>query len=109
MHIAWEDIFGVQTIDCIKRIRIRSYSGLYSVQMRENADQNNSGHRQFLCSDFFQEMQDSGKYNENFPGHRFESQILIQTQIRLNPISTLATKHLLIIKKNNLYLRLKVF
>ena len=63
----------------------------------------------FYAVIFFQEMQDSGKYNENFPGHRFESPILIQTQIRLNPISTLATKHLLIIEKNNLYLRLKVF
>ena len=30
---------------------------------------------------------------ENFPGHRFETQIHIQTQIRLNTILTLATKH----------------
>ena len=49
----------------------------------------------------------------NFPGHRFSwtqirGQIHIQTQIRLNRLLTLATKHLMIIKKDNLYLHLKV-
>ena len=48
-------------------------------------------------------------YYENFPGHRFETQIHIQTQIRLNTILTLAAKHLMIINKDNLYLYLKVF
>ena len=48
--------------------------------------------------------------NENFPGHRFETQIHFQTQIRLNTILTLATKHLLIINKNTyIYLHLKIF
>ena len=45
---------------------------------------------------------------ENFPGHRFETQIHIQTQIRLNTIVTSATKHLIIANKNNLYLHLKI-
>ena len=31
------------------------------------------------------------------------------TQIRLNTIMTLATKHLMVINKDNLYLQLKVF
>ena len=39
---------------------------------------------------------------ENFPGHRLEGQIHIWTQIRLYTILTLATKHLIIIKKNPL-------
>ena len=46
---------------------------------------------------------------ENFPGHRFETQVHIQIQIRLNMIFTLATKHLMIINKNNLNLHLKAF
>ena len=46
---------------------------------------------------------------ENFAGHKFETQVHIQTQIRLNPIFTLATKHLMIINKDNLYLHLKAF
>ena len=45
----------------------------------------------------------------NFPGHRFETQIHIQTQIRTNTTLPLATKHLMIINKDNLYLNLKVF
>ena len=49
------------------------------------------------------------KNNENFPGHRFETQIHIQTRIRLNTVLTLATKHLMIINKNNLYLQFKAF
>ena len=40
--------------------------------------------------------------NENFPGHRIETQIHIQTQIPLNTIFTLATKHLMITDKDNL-------
>ena len=47
--------------------------------------------------------------NENFPGLRFETQIPVQTQILINTIFTLATKHLMIIKKDNLYLHLKTF
>ena len=37
----------------VKSVHIRSYSGLYSVQMRENRDQNNSkyGHFSRRCSD----------------------------------------------------------
>ena len=46
---------------------------------------------------------------ENFPGHRFETQIHIQTQIRLNDILSLATKHLMIINKDNICLHLKAF
>ena len=46
---------------------------------------------------------------ENFPGHRFETQIHIRTQIRINTIFTLATKHLIIINKDNLCLHLKAF
>ena len=42
---------------------------------------------------------------ENFPGHRFEAQIHIHTQIRLNTIFMLATKHLII---TYLYVHLKV-
>ena len=37
------------------------------------------------------------------------TQIHVQTQIRLNMILTLATKHFMIINKDNLYLHLKVF
>ena len=48
-------------------------------------------------------------FGENFPGHGFETQIHIHTQIRINTIFTLATKHLMIIKKDNLYLHLKTF
>ena len=35
---------------CIKCFRIGCYSGLYSVQMRENTDQNNSEYGYFLRS-----------------------------------------------------------
>ena len=45
----------------------------------------------------------------NFPRHRLETQIHIQTQIRTNMTLPLATKHLMIINKDNLYLNLKVF
>ena len=46
--------------------------------------------------------------DENFPGHKLETQIHIRTQIWLCTILTLATKHLIIIKKK-LYLSLKAF
>ena len=36
---------------CVKSIRIRSYSGPYSVRMRENTDQNNSEYGYFLRSE----------------------------------------------------------
>ena len=49
------------------------------------------------------------KSYENFPGHRFETQIHIQTEIRLTTILTLATKHLMIINKDNFYLHVKAF
>ena len=42
-----------------------------------------------ICSYFLSIMWE----NKNFPGHRFETQIYIQTQIRINTIFTLATKH----------------
>ena len=35
----------------IKSVRIRSYSGPYSVRMRKNTDQNNSEYGHFLRSD----------------------------------------------------------
>ena len=35
-------------------------------------------------------------FDENFPGHRFETQIHIQTHIRLNTILTLVTKNVII-------------
>ena len=41
-----------------------------------------------------------------FAGHIFETQIHVQTQIRLNTILTLATKHLLSINEDNVYLPL---
>ena len=47
--------------------------------------------------------------HENFHGHIFETQIHIQTQIRLNTILTLATKQLMVIDTDNLYYHLKVF
>ena len=36
---------------CVKSVRIRSYSGPYSVWMRKNTDQNNSEYGNFLRSD----------------------------------------------------------
>ena len=35
---------------CVKSVRIRSYSGPYSVRMWENANQNNSEYGHFSCS-----------------------------------------------------------
>ena len=37
-------------LHCVKSVRIRSYSASYSVQMRENKDQNNSEYGHFLRS-----------------------------------------------------------
>ena len=37
-------------IQCVKSVRIRSYSGSYSVRMRENTDQNNSEYGHLLRS-----------------------------------------------------------
>ena len=37
-------------IHCVKSVRIRSYSGPYSVKMRENTDQNNSEYGHFSRS-----------------------------------------------------------
>ena len=38
----------------MKSVRIRSYSGPYSVRMREKTDQNNSEHGHFLHSGFIE-------------------------------------------------------
>ena len=38
---------------CVKSVLIRSYSGLYSVQMRENTDQNNSEYGHYSRSDSY--------------------------------------------------------
>ena len=38
---------------CVKSVRIRSYSGPYSVKMRENTDQNNSKYGHFSRSDYY--------------------------------------------------------
>ena len=38
-------------IQCVKNVRIRTYSGSYSVRMRENTDQNNSEYGHLLRSD----------------------------------------------------------
>ena len=35
---------------CVESVRFRSYSGPYSVQIRENTDQNNSEYRHFSGS-----------------------------------------------------------
>ena len=39
-------------IHCVKSVRIQSYSGPNSVQMRENANQNNSEYGQLSLSDY---------------------------------------------------------
>ena len=38
------------SLHCVENVRIRSYSGPYSVQMRESTDENNSEYGHFLCS-----------------------------------------------------------
>ena len=43
---------------------------------------------------------------EDFPEHRFETQLRVHAQIRENMILTLTTKHLTFIKKDNLSLHL---
>ena len=40
-----------EATNCVKSVRIRSYSGPYSVRMRKNTDQNNSEYGHFLRSD----------------------------------------------------------
>ena len=62
-------------IHCIKSVRIRSYSGpyfpalrsisLYSVQMREYADQNNSAYRHFTQWQFVQKTSDVTMFSES--------------------------------------------
>ena len=49
------------------------------------------------------------KLSEKCPGQRLETHTHIQTGIRLNTILTLATKRLMIINKDNLYLYLRAF
>ena len=39
---------SIRNIHCNKSARIRSYSGPYLIQMRENTDQNNSKYEHFL-------------------------------------------------------------
>ena len=45
--------FRLNYSHCIKSVRIRSYSGPYLVQMRENTDQNNSEYVRFPRSEHF--------------------------------------------------------
>ena len=45
----------MEQVHCVKSVRIRSYSGPYSVRMRETADQNNSEYRHFSGSGTHQE------------------------------------------------------
>ena len=40
-------------VHCVKSVRIRSYSGQYSVRMRENTDQNNSEYGYIPCSGYY--------------------------------------------------------
>ena len=48
---AYSNTYGiVNNLHCVKSVRIRIYSGLYLVQMRENANQNNSEYGHFLRS-----------------------------------------------------------
>ena len=47
-----EEYFRIpRGMHCVKNVRIQSYSGPYSVRMRENMDQNNSEYGYFLRSD----------------------------------------------------------
>ena len=46
----------IQLLHCVKSVRIRSYSGPYSVRMRENADQNNSEYWYFSRSAALREV-----------------------------------------------------
>ena len=55
-HQYWKARQFLQT-HCVKSISIQSYSGPYSVQMRENTDQNNSAHRHF--SEWLRQQQDT--------------------------------------------------
>ena len=40
-------------IHCVKSVRIRRYSGPYSVQMRKDTDQNNSEYGHFSRGDYY--------------------------------------------------------
>ena len=57
MHTSYElqwyyklQISFVETVRCVKNVRIRNFSGSYSVGMRENTDQKNSEYGRSLCS-----------------------------------------------------------
>ena len=64
----------------------------------------------FIIVDFWWKNSTVRRFiNENFPEHIFETQIHIQTQIRINTIFILATKHLMVVNQDNLYLHLKAF
>ena len=43
---------NTETNHCVKSVRIQSFSGPYSVQMRENTDQKNSEYGLFLRSEY---------------------------------------------------------
>ena len=50
IHRKVADCFYLKVLHCVKSVRIRSFSGPYSVQMRENTDLKNSEYGQFSCS-----------------------------------------------------------
>ena len=52
VNVLLELVFS-KVAHCVKSVLIRSYSGPYSVQMRENTDQNNSEYGHFLRSGRF--------------------------------------------------------
>ena len=68
----------VQGNHCVKSVRIRSYSGLYSVWIRENAGQNNSEYWHFLRSESWNVWWKAGWETQT-------KNILIQHFIQHNP------------------------
>ena len=44
------------SIHCVKSVRIRSFSGQYSIRMRENTDQRNSEYEHFSRNDKLSEI-----------------------------------------------------
>ena len=50
-------IYLFNLVHCVKSVRIQSYSGPYSVQMRENTDQNNSEYGHFSRSGYVPDYQ----------------------------------------------------
>ena len=64
----------------MKSVRIRSFSGLYSVQMRENTDQKNFEYGQGLCSETFLDILRSGLPYKNYSSS-------IKVQLNLNDIN----------------------